>query len=104
MSKNDDTISRQAALDIVLEYAKRLREPIGTPKDNEMYAFGRGLLIGIERNLKQLPSAEPKKGRWYIVDEPVKGNGLYECSECYGVEDEKTDFCPYCGAKMEVME
>lgn len=62
-------------------------------------------ILSIVRNgIEKLPSAEPKKGRWYIVDEPVKGNGLYECSECYGVEDEQTEFCPYCGAKMEVTE
>lgn len=53
-----DLISRQAAIDIVLEYAKRLHEPVGTPEDNEMYSYGRGMLLSIERNLKQLPSAQ----------------------------------------------
>lgn len=56
----DDTISRRAAIHIVLEYDRRLCEHVGTPKDNEMYSFGRGLLLSIERNLKQLPPAQPK--------------------------------------------
>ena len=54
-----DLISRSDALDIVLEYAKRLYRHIGTPEDNEMYSFGRGLVLSIERNLKGLPSAQP---------------------------------------------
>lgn len=57
--KESDTISRRAAIAIVLEYDRRLCEHIGTPEDNERYAFGRGLLLNIERNLKQLASVQP---------------------------------------------
>lgn len=59
INRLDDTISRRAAIGIVLEYDRRLCEHIGTPEDNERYAFGRGLLLSIERNLKQLPPVQP---------------------------------------------
>lgn len=57
----DELISKNAAIDIVLEYAKGLYKHVGTPEDNEMYSYGRGLLLSIERNLKALPPAESEK-------------------------------------------
>ena len=72
--------------------------------EKEVDAYNSGWIDAINYVIKNELFIEPKKGRWYIVDEPIKGCGLYECSECYGVEDEQTDFCPYCGAEMEVME
>lgn len=102
-----DLISRQSAVDMVLEYAKRLHEPVGTPEDNEMYSYGRGLLLGIELNLKQLPSVETKKGKWVFkrlyheADECI-------CSECGQLmataHEKRMRFCPNCGALMEVTE
>lgn len=53
-----DTISLRAAIALVLEYDRRLCEHIGTPENNERYAFGRGLLLNIERDLKQLASEQ----------------------------------------------
>lgn len=70
----DELISRQEAVDIVLEYVKKLCEPIGTPEDNEMYSYGRGLLISILLNLNHLPSAQ----QWVPVSEgSPKENGKY---------------------------
>ena len=78
-------------------------DPRGVSK-TEISLYMQGWNDAITSIIQNEPSTDPKKGRWYIVDEPIKGCGLYECSECYGVEDEQTDFCPYCGAEMEVME
>ncbi len=49
--------------------------------------------------------AEPKRGKW--ID--TKGNTEwyareYECSECGGTMLGESNFCPNCGAKMEVTE
>lgn len=65
--QKEDVIYRRAALDIVLEYDRKLYEYVGTPKDNDMYSFGRGLLLSLERNLKQLPSVQPE-----VTEEAVK--------------------------------
>lgn len=101
----DDPISRRAAIAIVLEYDRRLCKHIGTPEDKEMYAFGRGLLLSIERDLKQLPSAQPerKKGHWKL-----QKNGNAICSECGFVQvsawdlDNWDNFCHHCGADMGI--
>lgn len=57
----------------------------------------------IKTILDALPSAEPKKGTW--ID--TRGNTEwyareYECSECGGTMLGESNFCPNCGARMEV--
>ena len=37
---------------------------------------------------------ERKKGRWFWTD------GMYACDQCHEVLDEKSPFCPMCGADM----
>lgn len=53
--------------------------------------------------IMQVPSAEPKKGRWIRND-----NGTYSCSVCQSwIPEEQhyySRYCLYCGAKMEVAE
>lgn len=89
---NEDTISRQAVLDLLIRCA--------VPEN------GGSLLY---QSIKQLPSAEPKriKGRWI---EMSLYNHTYKCSECgrllFNVTDGKNNVLkhyPYChcGAKME---
>ena len=84
-----DTISRQAAIDALCrvdEYNGRSIEAI-----------------------RQLPPAQPKKGRWISADAMFHGVPFY-CSEC-GENTRDTvmgkprwKFCPMCGAKMGVTE
>ena len=105
---------KQSAVDIVLEYEKRLYEPAGTPEDNEMYSYGRGLLNGIERNLKQLPSVEPKKGQWEeksVFEGEIQEWQSARCSVCnkyhttpYLYYFDNFNYCPNCGARMVVEE
>lgn len=102
----NDLISRQAAIDIVLEYAKRMREPVGTPEDNEMFSYGRGLLIGIERNLKQLPSAG-RYSKWskeFLLSTSGGTYAVFRCLKCSMASQWPTTYCPSCGAKMEASE
>lgn len=102
-----DLISRQAALAIVFEYAKELYKHVGTPEDNVMYSYGRGILLGIERNLKELPPSEPKRGKWiYHIDDLFPAESTMECNQCHAEQPLICDdeFCPKCGAKMEGTE
>lgn len=32
----------------------------------------------------------------------IEGDSIIKCSECGSLADSYTDYCPYCGAKMEV--
>ena len=41
-----------------------------------------------------------QKGHWEYEDDSINFVNLWQCSECYEVVDEKTNFCPYCGADM----
>lgn len=59
-AQNGDAISRQQAIDIVQGYAEQLQGYIGMPNDSEVYAYARGLLLSIDRNIKALPSAQPE--------------------------------------------
>ncbi len=61
----------------------------------------------VDRWLRQLPSIQPKKGKWISADAIFGGVPFY-CSEC-GENTRDTvmgkprwNFCPNCGAKMEV--
>ena len=52
--------------------------------------------------LMNLPSAEPKHGRWI----EFSSKAIYECSLCHkyiaATNIETDHFCPYCGAMMEI--
>lgn len=45
---------------------------------------------------EHLQAIEPerKTGRWFWTD------GMYACDQCHEVLDEKSPFCPMCGADM----
>ena len=62
-----DLISRKAAIDIVQCYAEQLQGYIGMPNDSEVYAYARGLLLSIDRNIKALPSAQPEEQKWIPI-------------------------------------
>ena len=84
-----DLISRQAAIDAV---------------NNLTYPSS---LVDVKRILVDLPSAQPerKTGRWIYDNEAYPGGnpcGHYDCDQCGESVPHKTNFCPNCGAKMEV--
>ena len=88
-----DLISRQDAIDAMM----RLQE-----EDVEIYGcripegFDGGRAV---RALKNVPSAE-NTGKWLKYEGRFDYN--WECSECGCSAWDKTDYCAYCGAKMEV--
>lgn len=90
-----DTISRQAAIDAIVK-----RTHLDWKYLKTIYPF-----LDV---FEQLLSAEPKHGHWIESHEHIyMGNGVKEwtnwyCSECDAPNDKPTDFCPSCGARMEV--
>lgn len=95
----EDTISRAAAIDALDKCHCGGKDENGRPwiyKENAVEAI---------EIVEPSPSAEPKRGTW--ID--TRGNTEwyareYECSECGGTMLGESNFCPNCGAKMEVTE
>ena len=108
--KMDDTISRQAAIDAVcMEWCnvkhQDCKHPFDVEKDDYYWCDGCETVL---RTLPDLPSAEQerKTGKWVKTGQsfvyPDKFRN-YMCSECgYDIEKTKYNYCPHCGAKMEV--
>ena len=96
-----DCISRHVAIDAIERAKQNIRHNIER-------AIGRAIceiLDEIENGIKQLPSAEPKRGRW--IHHPEIGCGeTWLCDQC-GEKTTSTvmgkpraNFCPNCGADM----
>ena len=77
-----DLISRQAAI-----------EAMSTWEWQDTY-----LPVHFKQLLEELPSAE-KMGRWFDV-----GSLSCRCDQCGCKNNNPTNYCPHCGAKMEVTE
>lgn len=96
---NDDTISRQAAIDAVMKFMPSLTTPDGCGQfDREIYET-QEMFVDIGQALSDLPSTE-QHGHWTLID---KGHNFYnwECSICGGSGRGDYLFCPYCGAVMD---
>ena len=101
----EDTISRQAVIDIITFEDKWLFDANGH-NANTHIAFS-----GLESRVKALPSVTPqqKMGRWIKYGIPRCGEQHYQCTSCeyyinFGQWGElytkEFKFCPNCGAKM----
>lgn len=83
----DDCISRQAAIYIASGYC----HPANVAKE-----------------LAELPSVQPKRGKWIWNGDTLDWERLHYCSECkkYALRDTDgkyevlSDFCPNCGTDM----
>ena len=54
-------------------------------------------------DIKDLPSVQPRKGKWIKTDRwDEVCDTLCECSECHSfvLVEEDYKYCPYCGADM----
>ena len=101
-----DCISRQAAIDALDQIFDRCEEieahlPEGDP-DRTGYKMYPDYMT-VWKYLHQLPSAQPKRGRWHYSDGKPARIGLsfgVVCDQC-GTESEYcTNFCGECGADM----
>ena len=87
----DDLISRRAAVEKL------------TSNLTYMRTFGADRSIDL---IEELPSVEPKKGKWiYTGEDDGNGNAYCNCSICGAGESHsrqvKVRYCWNCGAKME---
>lgn len=84
---NDDLISRQTAIDYLLDDLYDLENTDCVDKEF------------IEEGLKRVPSVQPeqKTGRWI----PSKYTDTVLCSECGKCYGDEYRYCPNCGAKMK---
>ena len=95
---NDDTISRQAAIDKIETAAEFW-------SNADEYAEGchAGYLLAANL-LKALPSAE-RRGRWISQEYMSEIDSFiyteYKCSNCGEISKKKSNYCPNCGARME---
>ena len=99
-----DAITKQQAIDAL----RKLRE-----EDIEDYGceipegFNQDHLDRATFAIKQLPPIQPKKGKWIKT---ARWGRVYYCNQCRNYLDfdgvnagrGSTNFCPNCGAKMEV--
>ena len=79
-----DCISRQAVLDAI---------------SNEKYHYW-----ALFEYVKQLPPVTPAEKVGYWIDHQEDRWIYAKCSECNTVHDARTNYCPNCGAKMEVTD
>lgn len=90
----DDCISRKE----IIRWVKTECNPYGKPTLD--FESGKRVI----EHLEQMPSAEPKRGKW--LDDNNSFNSFYaNCSECGYQMDKHAErgyhnYCPYCGARM----
>lgn len=91
-----DLIDRQATIEAILK--GRIDEDESLV---ECPAECNAMIDGAIEDIKALPSVqtERKKGKW--VDYPIS-DGCLQCSVCGILRFGKSNFCPNCGAEMEL--
>ena len=99
---DDDVISRMGAVAALrLEYPampmfKELREEWAVK--TEGYRKAQEVIL-------RLPSADRSQGEWiYNSALYASGNPHYDCNCCGESVEERTKFCPNCGARMRGVE
>ena len=92
-----DAISRQVVLEAIEDDKSERYSCFASNNDAECF----------KQIIRELPSVTPqqKMGRWKFTVYDANRIGHYECSECHwNVLMNVSDYCPHCGAKMEVEE
>lgn len=95
---NDDLISRQAAIDAVCDFMCN-GEGLASRQNCDITEC-----CGLYTILQDLPSAQPKTGRW--IDITVGDVPAQACDQCktfypLAYTGGGHHYCPNCGAKME---
>ena len=87
---NGDLISRQAAIEAMRELPHEYNT-----KEQRARTGG---IAACQTIIRELPSVQPKTGRWINIRPLLTAA---RCSECKSAFAERTNYCPHCGAKME---
>lgn len=95
-----DTISRQAAIDALAKNMPALTTPDGCGELDHDIQVTDEAYVDCMQIIQELPSAQPKTGKWEIyVISMFDGEGC-RCSECGFEGVPYWDYCPYCGCHM----
>lgn len=88
---NDDTISRQAAIDVI--FSEPLYESGMKKRDAD------AVVPAIYEKIKSLPPAE-RRGRWIydIDDQGWSWAAPFKCNQCGKWNNRATAYCPHCGS------
>lgn len=94
----EDCISRAKALEMLGDVPENWTDTEKEIQEVNDYRWFKSIL-------EDLPPVTPqlKNGKWIDV-ESLDGALWHTCSECGEAEFYATDYCPNCGAKMEVEE
>lgn len=99
-----DLIDRQAA--ITLPFTSKEDREYQTYNLDDAYELG---WLDYQKCIEDLPSAE-RRGQWKPFD-LTWGRSIYACTACGDAFEVPTEcgkpmyeFCPYCGAKMDLEE
>ena len=87
---NDDLISRQAAIEAMRELPHEYNT-----KEQRARTGG---IAACQTIIRELPSVQPKTGRWINISPLLTAA---RCSECKSAFAERTNYCSHCGARME---
>ena len=90
---NGDLISRQAAIEAMRELPHEYNT-----KEQRARTGG---IAACQTIIRELPSVQPKTGRWINIRPLLTAA---RCSECKRAFTDRTIFCPNCGAKMKENE
>ena len=109
----DDVISRQKAIDALKKDMASLDRIIKGMSANDVrldaYVSQRNQVNYDIYTINNLPTAQPKRGRWISADAMFGGVPFY-CSECGEntwdtvMGKPRWKFCPMCGSRNEVTE
>ena len=87
---NDELISRQTAIEAMRELPHEYNT-----KEQRARTGG---IAACQTIIRELPSVQPKTGRWINIRPLLTAA---RCSECKSAFAERTNYCPRCGARME---
>lgn len=91
-----DLIDRQEAITIPI-LPKEHRE-YQTMNLDDAYELG---WFDYQKCIEDLPTVEPKKGKWLQNKDDSAGCGYFICSECKKDFYDAWNYCPNCGSPME---
>ncbi len=112
--KDEDTISRQDAIDILNEQIKQCDKALDSfdisMRDEYAIKVERASLIAYREQIEALPPAQPKRGKWVVfpVDDRLgrrTGHHLIQCPHCgfrkqIWHSSKMPLFCEGCGSDM----
>ena len=105
MSRLDDLISRQKAIDAILKLTNcaTVRELYEYVQEHNLKGMWSGGINDAIDAVIALASAQPEPGEWVEDERQIHVEKTYHCSKCgyqaWG-EYEKTKYCPGCGKYM----